>query len=83
VADGHYISKHAPDGKKSTFATDIDAAGMAVDYADLEEAVRENLDEAYGAHFLVTLKFDAQGDWKIVKTHQMSDKEVEKKDKEQ
>lgn len=28
--------------------------------------------------FLFTLKFDAQGNWKIVKTHQMSDKEIEK-----
>jgi hypothetical protein len=34
------------------------------------------------AHFLFTLKFDTEGKWKIVKTHQMSDKEVEKKDKE-
>ena len=31
-----------------------------------------------GANFLFTLKFDAEGNWKIVKTHQMSDKEVEK-----
>ena len=29
------------------------------------------------AHFLFTLKFDADGNWKIVKTHQMSDKEAE------
>jgi hypothetical protein len=35
------------------------------------------------APFLVTLKLDAQSDWKVVKTHQMSDKEVDKKDKEQ
>jgi len=26
------------------------------------------------------LKFDADGNWKIVKTHQMSDKEIEKED---
>jgi len=32
------------------------------------------------ANFLFTLKFDADGNWKIVKTHQMSDKEIEKKD---
>src|SRR6266511_2406002 len=32
------------------------------------------------ANFLFTLKFDADGTWKIVKTHQMSDKEIEKKD---
>jgi hypothetical protein len=53
----------------------------AIFYAGLEEAVRENLDEAFGAHFLVTLKFDAAGKWKIVKTHQMSEKEVEKIEK--
>jgi SMP-30/Gluconolactonase/LRE-like region len=29
------------------------------------------------ASFLFTLKFDPEGNWKIVKTHQMSDKEVE------
>src|SRR5438067_123604 len=32
------------------------------------------------ANFLFTLKFDADGNCKIVKTHQMSDKEIEKKD---
>jgi hypothetical protein len=29
------------------------------------------------AGFIFTLKFDARGNWKIVKTHQMSDKEME------
>src|SRR5437773_46618 len=28
------------------------------------------------ANFLFTLKFDAKGNWKIVKTHQMSDQEI-------
>ena len=28
------------------------------------------------ANFLFTLKFDADGNWKIVKTHQMSEKEL-------
>ena len=28
--------------------------------------------------FLFTLKFDAKGNWKIVKTHQMSEEEVKK-----
>src|SRR5437773_2793001 len=32
------------------------------------------------ANFLFTLKFDAEGNWKIVKTHQMSEKEIEKED---
>lgn len=30
-----------------------------------------------GEHFLFTLKFDAKGNWKIVKTHQMSDDEID------
>jgi hypothetical protein len=33
------------------------------------------------AAFLFTLKFDAAGKWKIVKTHQMSEKEIEKMEK--
>lgn len=37
--------------------------------------------EKVKAGFLFTLKFDAAGKWKIVKTHQMSDKEVEKSEK--
>jgi len=28
-------------------------------------------------HFLFTLKFDAKGNWKIVKTHQMADAEID------
>src|SRR5437773_4587943 len=32
------------------------------------------------ANFLFTLKFDADGNWKIVKSHHVSDKEIEKKD---
>jgi hypothetical protein len=53
-------------------------SNTAILYAGLEKAVRENLDEAFGAHFLVTLKFDEAGNWKIVKTHRMSEKEVDK-----
>jgi hypothetical protein len=30
--------------------------------------------------FTISLKFDADGNWKIVKTHQMSDREMEKGD---
>jgi uncharacterized protein YecT (DUF1311 family)/sugar lactone lactonase YvrE len=55
-------------------------SNTAILYAGLEKAVRENLDEAFGAHFLVTLKFDDAGNWKIVKTHQMSKKEIEKEE---
>jgi hypothetical protein len=39
-----------------------------------------SLNEALMAIFLFTLKFDTEGNWKIVKTHQMFDKEVEKDD---
>ena len=35
------------------------------------------MDNGYGADLLYTLKFDPSGKWKIVKTHRMSDKEVE------
>ncbi len=38
------------------------------------------MDNGYGADLLYTLKFDVAGKWKIVKTHRMSDKEVEKED---
>jgi uncharacterized protein YecT (DUF1311 family) len=55
-------------------------SNTAILYAGLEKAARENLDEAFGAHFLVTLKFDDTGNWKIIKTHQMSKKEIEKED---
>ena len=37
--------------------------------------------EKVKAAFLFTLKFDAAGNWKIVKTHQMSEKEIEKIEK--
>ena len=45
-------------------------------YGALQKAVPDTVDP-FGADFLVTLKFDAQGNWKIVKTHRMSDKEVQ------
>ena len=37
--------------------------------------------EKVKAGFLFTLKIDAAGKWKIVKTHQMSEKEIEKMEK--
>jgi hypothetical protein len=43
-------------------------------WADASTAI---LYAASEASFLFTLKFDAEGNWKIVKTHQMSGKEVE------
>jgi hypothetical protein len=41
------------------------------------------MDNGYGADLLFTLKFDAAGNWKIVKTHRMSEKEVKEGGKEQ
>jgi hypothetical protein len=34
------------------------------------------MDNGYGADLLFTIKFDLSGNWKIVKTHRMSEKEV-------
>ncbi len=47
-------------------------SNTALVYGGLEEA------EAFGAHFLVTLRFDAQGNWKIIKRQRLSLKEAEK-----
>jgi hypothetical protein len=42
----------------------------------------EYVGPGFGADLLFTLKFDDAGNCKIVKTHQMSEKEVEKREKE-
>ena len=39
--------------------------------------------DGFGADLLFTLKFDEAGNWKIIKTHEMSEKEVENREKEQ
>ena len=60
----------------------VDASTLVV-HASLAERVNrgetyaEDLD--FGGDFLFTLKFDDAGNWKIIKTHRMSDKEVEKR----
>lgn len=41
------------------------------------------MSDGFGADFIFTLKFDDTGNWKIVNTHRMSDKEVKKREKEQ
>jgi hypothetical protein len=38
----------------------------------------EDVGEGFGADVLFTIKLDAAGKWKIIKTHQMSEKEAEK-----
>ena len=40
------------------------------------------MSDGFGADLLFTLKFDDAGKWKIVKTHEMSEKEVEQLEKE-
>jgi hypothetical protein len=42
----------------------------------------EDVGEGYGADVLFTIKFGEAGKWKIVKTHQMSEKEAEKYEQE-
>ena len=49
-------------------------SNTAILYGGLE------VDEAFGAHFLLTLKFDGAGNWKIIKTQGLSLKEAEKFD---
>jgi sugar lactone lactonase YvrE len=46
--------------------------------AILYASMREEHEADVEADFLFTLKFDESGNWKIVKTHRMSEKEVEK-----
>ena len=52
-------------------------SNTAIVFGDLHEVVRENPETRFDVEFLFTLKFDEAGNWKIVKTHQMSEKEVE------
>ncbi len=56
-------------------------SNTAIAYASLRQvAARRDapgeMDDGYGTDLLFTLRFDGAGKWKIVKTHQMSEKEV-------
>jgi len=55
-------------------------SNTAILYAGLHEAVRENVETRFDVDFVLTLKFDADGNSKIVKAHQMSVKEIEKEE---
>jgi uncharacterized protein YecT (DUF1311 family) len=55
-------------------------SNTAILYAGLHEVARENSERRFDVDFVFTLKFDADGNWKIVKTHQLSDKEIEKEE---
>lgn len=54
-------------------------SNTAIVYGGLHEVVRENTETRFDVDFLFTLKFDDAGNWKIVKTHRMSEKELEAK----
>jgi hypothetical protein len=52
-------------------------SNTAILYASLHQVVRENPETRFDVEFLFTLKFDAQGNWKVVKSHQLSKKELQ------
>jgi hypothetical protein len=54
-------------------------SNTAILYGGLHEVVRENSETRFDVDFVFTLKFDDAGNWKIIKTHRMSDKEVEER----
>ncbi len=60
----------------------LDSSTLTV-YTSMAEVVHrddgEYVGPGFGTDILVTLKFDDAGNWKIVKTHQMSAKEAEAK----
>ena len=60
-------------------------SNTAILYASLRQVVARRdapgeMDDGYGTDLLFTLKFDDAGNWKIIKTHQMSEKEIKKED---
>ena len=63
-------------------------SNTAILYAGLRQVAARRDDpgemfDDFGADLLSTLKFDEAGNWKIIKTHEMSEKEVERRGKEQ
>jgi uncharacterized protein YecT (DUF1311 family) len=61
-------------------------ANTALLYTGLRKVIAKREDpgemsDGFGADFLFTIKFDAAGNWKIVKTHSMSQKEVDERAK--
>jgi hypothetical protein len=61
----------------------IDSSTLVV-YAAMWEVAHRNdgsfADASYGTDLLLTLKFDDSGAWKIIKTHEMSEKEVKRRE---
>lgn len=64
----------------------VDSNTLVV-YAAMLETVKgrdgEHVGPTFGANALFTLMFDDAGKWKIIKTHEMSRKEIEKREKKQ
>ena len=63
-------------------------SNTAILYASLRQVAARRDDpgemfDGFGTDLLFTLKFDETGNWKIIKTHEMSEKEAEKREKEQ
>jgi hypothetical protein len=61
-------------------------SNTALLYAGLDKIIAKRDDpgemsDGFSVDFLFTIKFDDAGNWKIVKTHRMSEKEVEKRAK--
>jgi len=61
-------------------------SNTALLYAGLDKVIAKRDDpgemsDGFSVDFLFTIKFDDAGNWKIVKTHRMSDKEVENRAK--
>lgn len=59
----------------------IDARTLVV-FAEMWEVVKgsDEVDDSYSADLLLTLKFDDRAGWKIIKTHEMSEKEVKRRE---
>lgn len=61
----------------------IDARTLVV-YAEMWEVARtdgpDDADTTFTTDLLLTLKFDDSGGWKIIKTHEMSEKEVKQRE---
>ena len=60
-------------------------SNTAIAYASLRRVAARrdapgDMDDGYGTDLLFTLRFNSAGKWKIVKTHQMSEKEVEQQE---
>ena len=51
-------------------------AELSVASTKLVEIEETGEQKGFGAHFLLTLRFDARGHWTIVRTHKLTDKEI-------